>query len=326
MKRITCLIIVTLLLLCSCKGSNEKKYTKTKVLMTTVVTITAYGGSEEILDGAFSLCEKYEQMFSRTVMGSDVSKLNLNGTADISPDTLELITIGLNISEKSGGAFDMTVLPLSVLWDVENATLPPSADSIKSALKSVNYKNCSVKDNTVKLINGAEIDLGGIAKGYIADRVKEYLLENGIKKAIINLGGNVMLLGENEQFTVGIQKPFFENGTVKLKLSLDDKTAVTSGIYERYFEHDGNIYHHVIDPKTGYPSQNELTSVTIICSSSAIADGLSTACLVLGEEKGLSLIKQYGAEAVFIKKDGSFTLSDGLLVTENGKTPVIALK
>ena len=296
--------------------------------MTTVVTITVYGGNSDILNGAMSLCEQYDKLFSRTVADSDVSRINSSTECEVSADTAKLISIGLNLSEQSDGAFDLTTLPLSELWNVNNSTTVPSHDSITSALLSVGYKNININENTVTTNNNARLDLGGIAKGFIADKVKEYLISNGVTKAIINLGGNILLIGgsNDEPFTVGIQKPFAKNGTSMLNLELSDKTAVTSGIYERYFEENGTIYHHIIDPSTGYPVQNEVASVTVICDSSAIADGLSTACLVLGTEKGMALAKAYGAETVFINRNGNFTLSDGLTVKSEDEIPVIILK
>lgn len=332
MKKVICLLLAAVLpavFISSCKA-KQKKYSATKIMMTTVVTVTLYGGSEEILEGAIGLCESYEKLFSRTVPSSDISNINESGGAAtaVSPDTAELINKGLEISLRSGGAFDITVLPLSLLWDVQHSAAPPDDASVKDALKTVGFENVSVNGNEVTLKNDASIDLGGIAKGYIADKVAEYLRSEGVKSAVINLGGNVVVLGEKsgKPYTVGIQKPFAGQGEAMLTLALSDKTAVTSGIYERYFEYDGKIYHHIIDPATGKPSESDVASVTVICDSSCIADGLSTACLVLGMEKSAELLKSYGAEAVFINRNSEYSVTDGLTVDTTGTLPMIALK
>ena len=332
MKKFICMVLAVILpvvFLGSCKG-RQKKYSATKVMMTTVVTVTVYGGSQEILNGAMELCGTYEDLFSRTVPSSDVSRINGSGGAPVtvSPDTAELINKGLEISRRSGGAFDMTVLPLSLLWDVQHNTVPPDDALVTAAMSKVGYENVSVSSNEVTLSGGATIDLGGIAKGYIADKIAEYLRAHGVSSAVINLGGNVVLLGKKggKPYTVGIQKPFAGQGEALLTLSISDKTAVTSGIYERYFEYDGKIYHHIIDPKTGKPSESDIASVTVIFDSSCVADGLSTACLVLGAEKSAELLKSYGAEAVFIKKNGEYSLTDGLTEDTSGTLPKITFK
>lgn len=299
-------------------------------MMTTVVTVTIYGGSDEILDGAMELCKDYENLFSRTISDSDVSNINHSGGSPVavSHDTAELIKSSLEISRDSGGAFDITVLPLSELWDVEHRTAPPDDKLIEDAKAKVGFEQVTAENDTVTLKSGASVDLGGIAKGYIADKVRDYLKENKIKKAIINLGGNVVLIGNNDgkPYTVGIQKPFGANGEVAASLKLSDKTAVTSGIYERYFSVGDEIYHHIIDPATGRPASSDVASVTVICESSAIADGLSTACLCLGAEKSAALLKSYGAEAVFISRSGELSATDGLEIEKSGDLPEIRLR
>ena len=187
--------------------------------------------------------------------------------------------------------------------------------------------NVTVDGNQILATENSKIDLGGIAKGFIADKVKEYLVEKGVTRGLINLGGNVVLIGDNdgEPYNVGIQKPFAETGETELTVKLTDMTAVTSGIYERYFEFDGKIYHHILNPKTGYPVENDVASVTVICSNSTIADGLSTACLVLGVTEGKALAESFDAETVFILKDGTVLVSDGLTLSD-GDTPCISLK
>ena len=325
MKKLICLILSVALavgLLCSC-SRNVYPLSSTQIMMDTVVTVTIYDGNDDVLTGAMQLCKNFENLLSKTIEGSDVYKINhSNGQpVTVADDTAELLSIALDISGKSGGAFDPTVLPLVELWDVNNATSAPDDADITAALTSVGYQNIQLEGNKVTAKNGATLDLGGIAKGFIADKVAVYLKEKGVKSAIINLGGNTVLVGGKNggDFSVGVQKPFGKQNELCATVMLSDKTAVTSGTYQRYFEQNGKLYHHIIDPKTGYPTDNGLTAVTVVTDSSAVADGLSTACLILGVEKGKALAKIYGAELIFVDKNGKLTVTDGLVFDKNGK-------
>lgn len=332
MKKLICLILSAVLvlgLLCSC-SRNVYPLSSTQIMMDTVVSVTIYDGDDGVLTGAMQLCKRYENLLSKTVPGSDVYKINhANGRpVTVADDTAELLSIALDISEKSGGAFDPTVLPLVELWDVNNATAAPDDAKVKAALESVGYQNILLDGNVVTVKNGAGLDLGGIAKGFIADKLTAYLKESGIKSAIINLGGNTVLVGGKNggDFSVGVQKPFGKQNELCATVMLRDKTAVTSGTYQRYFEQNGRLYHHIIDPKTGYPTDNGLDAVTVVTDSSAVADGLSTACLILGLEKGKALAKTYGAELIFVDKNGKLTVTDGLVFDNNEKDNILKLK
>lgn len=332
MKKLICLILSAVLavgLLCSC-DRNVYPLSSTQIMMDTVVTVTIYDGDDDVLTGAMQLCKKYENLLSKTLQGSDVYKINhANGQpVTVDDDTAELLRIALEIAQKSDGAFDPTVLPLVELWDVNNATTAPNDADIQAALTSVGYQNILLDGNVVTAKNGAKLDLGGIAKGFIADKVTAYLKENGIKSAIVNLGGNTVLVGQKNggDFSVGVQKPFGKQDELCTTVMLHDKTAVTSGTYQRYFEQNGRIYHHIIDPKTGYPTDNGLNAVTVVTNSSAVADGLSTACLILGVEKGKALAKEYSAELIFVDKDGKLTVTDGLVFDKNEKDNILKLK
>ena len=327
------LLILLCFLLGNCFiGCKQNVYplSKTEFMLDTVITITIYDGDPDALDGAATLCKNYENLLSKTVQSSDVYKINhSNGTpTDVSPDTAELLKTALDIAKTSNGAFDPTVLPLVEIWDIRNRTTPPEKAEIKEKLSYVNYNNIIINGTTVTVKENAKIDLGGIAKGFIADKVKQYLMSKGITSAVINLGGNTLLIGnkQGQNFSVGLQKPFGKNGELSAVLNLTDKTVVTSGIYQRYFEFDNKIYHHIIDPKTGYPCDNEITSVTVITDSSTIADGLSTACLNLGIDEGTKLAKQYNAELIFIDTNGNLTLTDGLTKTTKDNQPHISFK
>lgn len=332
MKKYVSLILVLCVILlsfCSC-SRNVYPLSSTQIMMDTVVTIRLYDGNDDVLSGAMKLCKRYENLLSRTVEDSDIYKINhSNGQpVEVSDDTAELLRTALDIAEKSNGAFDPTVLPLVELWDVTNSKTVPPITEIQTALQSVGYKSVVLNGNTVTLKNGARLDLGGIAKGFIADKLKIYLKESGVKSAIINLGGNTLLVGDKNgnDFSVGVQKPFGKQNELSATVYISDKTAVTSGVYQRYFEQDGKIYHHIIDPKTGHPTDNGISAVTVLTDSSTIADGLSTACLILGIEKGTELAKQYGAELIFIDESGKITLTNGLNRESDNQDIIINFK
>ena len=297
--------MLILLLLCGC-NSGETENSETRFLLDTVCTVTADCG-DDIINGAFSLCENLERTLSKTVTDSDVYKLNnTEGFVSVSDGTLKTVERALYYSELSGGKFDITIAPVSALWDFKNQVIP-SKDEISEALQNVDYHSIEIKNG--EMSSGTkQIDLGGIAKGYIADRATEYLKENGAENALVNLGGNICMIGE---YNIGIQKPF--DDSVIASIALKDKCVVTSGIYERYIESDGKIYHHILDPKTGYGAENELASVTVIGEKALDCDALSTVCMLLGTESGMDIINNTAdTEAVFIDRENNITLSSGL--------------
>ena len=303
--------MLILLLLCGC-SAGEQDNSQTRFLLDTVADITALC-DDETLSGAFELCEKLEKVLSRTVSGSDVDRLNsTDGFVSVSEDTLKTVERAVYFSDLSGGKFDITICSVSELWDFKNQVVP-SRDEIAEALKNVDYHSIEINANEISL-HGKKIDLGGIAKGYITDRVRDYLADRDVKKALINLGGNIGMIGK---YSIGIKKPF-ENSAIAT-VELQDKSVSTSGIYERYIKKDGKLYHHVLDPETGHGAENELASVTVIGNSSLDCDALSTVCLLSGTEDGLNIIENTAyTEAVFIDRDNNITLSSGLY-RENGK-------
>lgn len=297
--------MLILLLLCGC-NSGETENSETRFLLDTVCTVTADCG-DDIINGAFSLCENLERTLSKTVTDSDVYKLNnTEGFVSVSDGTLKTVERALYYSELSGGKFDITIAPVSALWDFKNQVIP-SRDEISEALQNVDYHSIEIKNGEISS-GTKQIDLGGIAKGYIADRATEYLKENGAANALVNFGGNICMIGE---YNIGIQKPF--DDSVIASIALKDKCVVTSGIYERYIESYGKIYHHILDPKTGYGAENELASVTVIGEKALDCDALSTVCMLLGTESGMDIINNTAdTEAVFIDRENNITLSSGL--------------
>ena len=300
-----------LLLLCGCAKQENKD---TKFLFDTVVTLTA-SCSNETLDGAFSLCEEYEQLLSRSVTGSDVYRLNNSlGFTEVDEHTKKIVERALYYGDLSGGKFDITIYPVSSLWDF-SLEVVPSRDEIAEALKSVDYQSIQIVDNKINL-NGRQIDLGGIAKGYIADKILEYFKQKNVSEGIIDLGGNLVVFG-NRDYKIGIKKPF-SSDEYAATLTLKNKTVVTSGVYERYIEKDGKYYHHILDTKTGYGCESDLYSATIIADSSLDADALSTVCILLGLDEAVKLIESTSdTEAVFIDSEQNPHYTSGL-VLKNG--------
>lgn len=298
-------MIFVLLLLCSCGKENSE----TRFLLDTVVRLNAQC-DDETLSGAFALCEHYEKMLSRSLPESDVSRINsADGAAEASDDTVKIISRSLYYSKLSDGKFDITVCPVSMLWDFNNEVVP-SRDEIAAALKSVDYESIKIEENRVDS-GGASIDLGGIAKGYIADRLKEYFESQAVKRGIISLGGSITVFGD-KSYNVGIKKPF-EQESLAATLRVKNTSVVTSGIYERCFEREGVLYHHIIDPATGYPCETDLLSATIIGECALDCDALSTLCVLVGKERAAQLIEaQDGFEAVFIDSTGALSHTSGI--------------
>lgn len=315
-------------LLSGCGKSNPNtKIVKSGFYFDTVITITLYGSShEEQLEHCFDLAAKYESYFSKTIPDSDISKINAaaGNPVTVHDETIELLQKGIYYGELSNGTFDITIGNLSDLWNIPtkalleetDASMIPDKAEIATALATVDYRNILIDGNDVSLKNpDTSIDLGGIAKGYIADKMKEYLIAEGVSSGYINLGGNVLCIGnkpDGSPYNIGIQKPF-DTANTSATVKISDKTVVSSGIYERYFEVDGTIYHHLLDTATGYPLNNELLSVSIITPYSVDGDALSTICFALGIEKGLELIESLpDTEAIFIDADYQLHKSSGI--------------
>ena len=313
------LLLATFLLCGSCSAEKDlPKLTEVGFYLDTVITLTAYTENGQILKDALEECGRYERMLSRTVEDSDIWRINhADGVpVEVSDDTIAILQCAKKISDLSGGAFDVTIAPVSTIWDFTSGTaVLPDAEEIAKAAELVDYTRLNLDGNTVTLPAGMMIDLGGIAKGYIADRVKAYLEKRGVKHAILSFGGNIVAIGTKPDGTawkVGIQDIDKPTGEHMLVARNTGGSTVTSGIYERGFTLDGVRYHHLLSAETGWPVQNELASVTIFSESSMEGDALSTAAFVLGAEDGMKLIDSLeGIEAVFIFRDRTVVYSSG---------------
>ena len=319
MKKACILALCLCFCLAGCRKTPEKQ---TQFIFDTVCDITIYDGGRAVLSRAFELCREYDLLFSRTNPESQVYKANNAGGApvEIDPRLTRLLELCVEMSEKSDGAFDVTVGAATQLWDYKNKTVPAQAQ-IDRALTTIGYKNIVLQGNTLTLKNGAQLDLGAIAKGYVADLLCDFLREQGVQKAIINLGGNIILFGGAERWKVGVQKPFGTEQELAAMVHTADISVVTSGIYQRYFERDGLIYHHILNPYTGRPADSGLDSVTVLAQSSVVADAASTACMVFGLQPGMEFIASLpGVDAVFINKQGEIVATPGISPTDNGQT------
>lgn len=306
---------------CSSKGSQ------TQFNFGTACSVNLFeSGSKKNYRKIFTRLNEIEKKFSVNIPASCVSKIN--DSAGINPvevddEFLYVLKKALEISEKSGGAFDVSIGKLVKLWGIGmNHGKIPSKKEIDSALRFINWKNIAITDSENEksvclAYKNSALDFGGIVKGYAADEIVKILQKNRIKRAVIDLGGNIYVYGtkkDKSEWFVGIKNPEDPDGNPVLGIKTDQTSVVTSGTYERFLEKDGQIYHHILDTKNGYPVENGISSVTVICKSSILADALSTALFALGVEQGFELIKKLDTNisAIYIERNGKITASKEL--------------
>ncbi len=291
----------------------------------TVVSVRVYDErvTKEHFDDIKKLLENINETMNRLEKDSEVSLINHQAGKQavvVSPETYLVIKTAKQYAELSEGHFDPTVGPLVDLWAIGNGgTAKPEASLIEKEKQLIDYHKLTLDDDklAVKLEEaGMTLDLGAIAKGYAADVIAEYLQEHDFKSAIIDLGGNILAMGSKPggaAWAIGIQSPEEKRGAHLGTIPVINKTVVTSGVYERYFIENGEVYHHVLDPYTGYPSWNGLASVTIVTDVSMDADAMSTAVFVMGLEKGMEFVESIDyAEAIFVTEDKKVYVSSGL--------------
>lgn len=308
MKKHISFIIIFIVLLLSFTGCKSGSSTEIFYAMDTVMTVTVYGsGAKKASKAAYNEVLRLEKLLSVTDEGSEIYALNHRTASDVSAETAALIEKALEISRETGGAFDITFYPVSLLWGfITKDYKVPSAEEISKTLIHCGSENVSISGTHINLPEGFMLDLGGIAKGYAAEKVKEKLVGMGIKSAIISLGGNVQTIGKKpggDKWKIGIADPFGNESSESIYA--EDSAVVTSGGYQRNFTHEGKTYHHIIDPKTGYPAESGIASVTVICESGTEADALSTAFFVMGKDKTEQFCSNHeGISAVIIMQNG----------------------
>lgn len=322
MKRTAAWLLAALLLLSllvGCQGQTQQVI-RTDYLLDTVVTLTLYGATEADLNAAFQEIRRLSDLLDAYAPFSDLGWVQAAAgikPVAVSPETMELLLFAKQMHERTGGYLDVTVGPLIDLWNIRNGGHYPTEGELSAALGRLGMDDLVLDETagTAYLVRpGMRLDLGALAKGYIADKVKALLLERGVKSGVIDLGRNILLIGEKPggaAFSIGVQSPM-NSGDLLRVLSLRDKSLVTSGTYERYFEQDGKRYHHVLDPFTGFPADTDLSAVTVLSDSSLWGDALSTACLLLGVDDGLKLIDSIpDAEVLFVRTDGTVITTAG---------------
>jgi thiamine biosynthesis lipoprotein len=305
-------VIFPALLLAAC--SRPGPAARSEFVLGTVCTVTLYGRGDKVYRDIFGRLREIENRMSVNLPGSDVSRVN--AAAGLEPvrvheDVFAVIGRSLHYAALTSGAFDPSVGPLVSLWGIGGETpRVPSPEEIDAARALVNWRDVSLdrEQSTVFLKRpGMALDLGAIAKGYAADEAAAIIGRAGIKRAIIDLGGNILVYGQKKDkspWKIGIQDPSGARGSYTGVARTRDKTVVTSGVYERYFESGGRRYHHILSPDTGYPARNGLLSVSIIAGKSVDADALSTAVFALGYEKGKALLESLeGTGGIFIFED-----------------------
>ena len=286
--------------------------------MDTYMTVSAYGtNAEDTLVKIKNEVLRLESLWSVTLETSEISILNREKSATVSADTKNVLEIAKQVAQQSDHAFDITIMPVMRAWGFHSRDYRvPSTSEFEELKQYVDSEQIIINGHNIVLNQSyTEIDLGAIAKGYASQKISEMLISANIDSAIISLGGNVQVVGTKPDGTlwkVAVQNPNDTESYVGI-LELENEAAVTSGIYQRYFEADNKIYHHLIDPSTGFPADNGLASVTIISKDGTLADALSTVAFIMGIDKAVEFWQQstYEFEMIFIETDGTISLTEG---------------
>ncbi len=303
-------------------SSSQESATAEIFAMDTYMTVTAYGSAaEEAVAAAEEEINRLDALLSTGIETSEIAMLNNSGgeTVTLSEDTAVLVEEALALYEHTNGAFNIAVYPLMEAWGFTTQEFRvPEASEIAELLAYTDASKIEYNSETkeITLPEGVQIDLGGIAKGYTSAKVATIMKEYGISSAMINLGGNVQVLGsktDGSDWRVAVQDPEDSDAMLGV-LSVSDKAIITSGGYERYFEEDGITYHHILDPETGYPADNGVSSVTIISENGMLADGLSTSLFIMGEEKAAEYWQSHTDEFdyILVTEDGIMYVSEGI--------------
>ena len=331
-------LLVFCLFLCSCtrddgkgmsggrtfqeKEAEDTKHEKQVLAMDTYMTLTAYGShGEEALQKAEEEIKRLDALLSVSSQDGEVYIANENGSEVLSEDTAELLEASMGLFKQTDGLFDITVFPLMQEWGfMDEKYKVPEKQRIEELLNYVDASKISYNKETkqVTLPEGMRIDFGGIAKGYTSARVMEIFKECGVESGIVSLGGNVQTCGKKPDgslWRIGVQNPDTDAAEPYIgALESADRAVITSGGYERYFEEDGKTYHHILNPKTGYPAESGLISVTIISEDGTLADGLSTSLFIMGKEKAVSFWRERKDtfDMILQEEGGALFITEGI--------------
>ncbi len=311
---VACAAVLLAIIITDAFKSNSE-YQDTTIAMGTVINLRLFGshGKETAEAIEDNINETEKALLSWREESSDIQRINAaaGSAASVSTETAQIICDAIDVSKNCGGVFDITIGNVTKLWDFggENQRLP-AQEEIENALETVGYSSIKVTDTTVQISENQSLDLGAIGKGAACDRVKTYLSATNTDSAVISVGGSLLLYGDRK-FDIGIVNPQNDQASIGT-LKLADTCISTSGNYEKKFIKDGKLYHHILNAKTGYPAEGNLSSVTIVCKSGILSDALSTACYILGYSDSIELLKKYDAQAVFIFNDKTVRVTDGL--------------
>jgi len=301
---------------CAAPAARTQELATTLFCFDTVCTLRGTM-PQHVLDAASELCERYEQLFSRTIGTSDISRINAAGGApvEVAPETADLIGRALAYCAASDGRFDITIGAVSQLWDFSAGVRPDHAD-IAAALPHVDWRTVSLSGTSVTLADpDSSLDLGGIAKGWIADALIGFLADAGVESACVNLGGNVAVLGakpDGAPWRVGVQDPAAASGEgIIARIDITSGSVVTSGLYERSFEQDGRRWWHILDPATGYPVETDVMSATIYAPASIDADANTKALFFVEPEEGIAHLEGLGLQGLIQRTDGTLLTTPG---------------
>ena len=316
-KILAILLLVSVILLTSCTKAPEKSE-EYFFAMDTYMKIEAYGeNAANAVSQARARVEALEKLWSPTDEHSEIYTINHGETPELSAETLDLLSFTLEMSAKTDGVFDATIFPVLTAWGftTEENRVPEEAELVE-LLEKVGYEKVSVNGNKVALKQGMMLDFGGAAKGWASDECTRIMRENGVESALINLGGNVYALGkriDGNLWRIGVADPQSESSESVGIIEVSDRAVVTSGNYQRYFTQDGKTYGHIINPKTGYPADNDLLSVTIIAEEGKLCDVLSTALFVMGREQAERFWRENGGfDMILIEKSGEIFVTSGI--------------
>ena len=287
--------------------------------MDTYMTVLAYGShADEAVKEALKEIERLDGMLSATDKDSEIYELNIHHGGHLSDDVSYLIERSKEVYESTGGKFNIAIYPIVEIWGFASGNYRvPNQDEIDALQEDIDFSKIEFEKNSKSLVYGSEkmkIDLGGIAKGYTSARIMDIFRNLGVTSGIVNLGGNVQVLGmkpDGSEWKVAIQNPVEEESYIGV-VKVHDKAVITSGGYERYFEENGVRYHHIIDPDTGFPANTGLISVSIICADGTLADCLSTSLFIMGKDGAIEYWKMHQGEFDMIL----YTEDEELFITE----------
>jgi len=320
MKKTALLLMIVLLALTLTGCGQETVYTRELFAMGTYINLRIWNvdDGDSLLDTAARMIGEYDALFSTTSHTSDIKRLNDSGgePMDLDERTDELLHLALSYAEKTGHKLNPATGALTSLWGFSSAAGPsvPEETALQAALETVDLENLKEENGLWTLMGGTQLDLGAVAKGFVAEKVRAFLKDSGVQKGILDFGGNLLTIGqksEKENWLIGITDPR-NPSEVLLTLEVGEIAAVTSGDYQRYFEAEGKRFHHILDPMTGWPGDTGFISVTVLTADSGKADCLSTGCFLMEVEEAMELLQAEGAEGIFVDHDRQIFVTPGL--------------